>query len=73
MECAQCQLSPRLTDALCSDDTDGLTDVDDAATGQIPAVTGSTDTSERLAGKHRPDPHLLKTSLGDRIGVSFLE
>ena len=68
MEGSHRKLSTRLTDGLCSDDTDGLADLYRLTRCQVRAVALRTDTILRTAGEDGSDLHL---HLLLRIVLSF--
>ena len=55
VECTQRQLCTRLTDGLCSDDTDSFALVDHTTGGKVTSVTLGTNTTLGLTGQYGTD------------------
>ena len=59
VECTESQLSSRLTDSLCSDDTDSLTLLNHAAGCEVASVALHADTMLTLTREHRANLNTL--------------
>ena len=61
VERAHGQLRARFADGLRGDNTDGLTELNEVAGGEVATIAHGTHASAALACEHRPDLELLDT------------
>ncbi|MNS77610.1 hypothetical protein D3C72_1111930 [compost metagenome] len=73
MERSHRQLSTRLTDRLCCDNTYCFTKVHSSTTRQITAVTLHADTTSRLTRQSRTDHDSVNTELFDFLNVCLCD
>src|SRR5882724_6923527 len=68
MEGTHRELSSRLADGLCRDDSGRLAQFDQTSRSQVAAVAHHADSAFGLASQHRTNLHPLDTSSLDRAG-----
>src|SRR5271165_212906 len=73
MERTHRQLSTGFTDALGSDNADGLTELYHPPSRKVTAVTLGANTALRFAGEHRPNLELFYTNVHQRSSLQFLD
>src|SRR3974390_1406673 len=73
MECTHRQMGTRFTNALCSDDTNRLSELHNPAGRQIPAVALRANTALRFTGEDGPYLQLLDADLHEGVGLRLLD
>ena len=71
MEGTESKLCTRLTNGLCGNDTDSLTELNHLRRGQVATIALAAHALLAFAGEHRANLNHLNASLLDSVGLVF--